>query len=507
MKKKLLAIITLFILAVTCCAFAACTKPEGPAADTQDVTFVVLGEDGANDEIIYVDKGEAYRSKITMPTDPVKTGYEFKGWYTDKGVWSNKISQSYLYNVLLWEEDDSDITVYAKFDIVTYTITYKLDDYFAEVGEAANNPTEYNVKTQFTLKNPTKRQATTTFLGWYNGNTRITEINNTTGDLTLTAKFTSTVKQWMKDGSTTMLFGSYPQTEVTTSSDATLKGELDALFAGDTPSTDNGWTAQLNYANAKKTTIVLQKDFWHKGAKYRAIYFDKYRPSNVANAATADTSLQDDNGYVINKIYFFKFEPIRWQILSEDNTTAKLVSEKIIDSRELNLGEAGNKSNPNWSGDNANYYQNFGGQYWNWYWSWARFWLRHHFIGQAFNYIQENSHLSKTSVSNALQTTGLPDGSTIEAGNRSTSDYLYFFSNQEVQQHFDTATSRQRQATDYAKAMGVQVANGYSPYWLRSPMTQNEMDRAQFVDATGALSNTVVQTTSIGYLPVMSIVK
>lgn len=513
MKKKLLSIIALFILAVTFCALGACDNNSSgggtPPAYTQDVTFVVLGEDGANDEIIYVDSGDVYRNKITMPTDPEKKGYEFKGWYTDKDVWSNKISQNYLYNVLFWNEDDSDIIVYAKFDIITYSITYKIDDYFAEVGEAANNITSYTVKTQFTLKNPTVRESSTTFVGWYDGDTEVAVLNNTIGNLTLTAKFTSTVPQYTREGTTSMLFGSYPQSEVTATSDASLKAELDALFENETPSTNNGWTVQLNYANSAKTTIILHKDFWHEGARYRAIYFSKYRPANLANDTNAATSNQDDNGYTTGNVYFFKYEPIRWQVVDGGSgASAWLFSEKVLDSREMNLGEG--KNNPGYNGSNASFYQGFDGVYWNWFYSWARYWLKYTFIDTAFNYIQYNTHMDRTSVSNTGITAGYAEADAVTAHSLTTNNYVYFFSNQEIKQHYATDASRKKQPTDYAKAMGVTVVNGYSPYWLRSAVSTSSssaegLKYAQTVDSTGALSSALVHMTNIGFAPVIAI--
>ena len=88
-----------------------------------------------------------------------RLGYTFTGWnsqadgsgtaYTDKQEVKN-----------LTATDGATITLYAQWQIVTYTITYNLDG-----GTVEGNPTEYTVETEtFTLENPTREGYT--FTGW-----------------------------------------------------------------------------------------------------------------------------------------------------------------------------------------------------------------------------------------------------------------------------------------------------------------------------------------------------
>ena len=90
-------------------------------------------------------------STITLDT-PTRTGYTFGGWFTNEGLTGTAVTtidHGSTDNVELW----------AKWDIINYTITYHLD------GGSVDNPTSYNIETAtFTLNNPTKPGYT--FTGW-----------------------------------------------------------------------------------------------------------------------------------------------------------------------------------------------------------------------------------------------------------------------------------------------------------------------------------------------------
>ena len=51
------------------------------------------------------------------------------------------------------------------------------------------------------------------------------------------------------------------------------------------------------------------------------------------------------NGYDINNIYIFRFEPVKWRILTESDGKATLISEIILDSQNFNA----NKENNNYA--------------------------------------------------------------------------------------------------------------------------------------------------------------
>ena len=111
---------------------------------------------------------------------PVKPGYTFEGWYKD-GEFATKVTE-------ITQGSTGDITLYAKWELVSYTITYELDG----GTNAPENPAGYNVETgTITIKAPTKDKYD--FKGWYKDGeftTQVTEITQgTTGNITLYAKW------------------------------------------------------------------------------------------------------------------------------------------------------------------------------------------------------------------------------------------------------------------------------------------------------------------------------
>ncbi len=91
-----------------------------------------------------------YGEKIQKPEDLSCDGYVFGGWYTDP-----ECENEYDFD----DPISHQITLYAKWTQIPYTITYTLD------GGTATNPSTYTVDTEtFTLNNPVKDG--NTFTGW-----------------------------------------------------------------------------------------------------------------------------------------------------------------------------------------------------------------------------------------------------------------------------------------------------------------------------------------------------
>ena len=121
-----------------------------------------------------------YVETITLK-DPAKAGYTFEGWYMAEDFTGNAVTE-------IVKGTTGNITLYAKWEPVSYTITYVLDG----GTNASENPAGYNVETgTITLKAPTKDKYD--FKGWYKDGeftTQVTEIpQGTTGDITLYAKW------------------------------------------------------------------------------------------------------------------------------------------------------------------------------------------------------------------------------------------------------------------------------------------------------------------------------
>lgn len=121
-------------------------------------------------------------NKISFPEDPKKDGYEFDGWCFDLNNCEKKLDEDYFIN----NNKINKATVYAKFNAVSYTITYVLE------GENnSENPSTYTIESEtIQLKAPTLDGYA--FEGWYTENTyenEITEIvTGSVNDITLYAK-------------------------------------------------------------------------------------------------------------------------------------------------------------------------------------------------------------------------------------------------------------------------------------------------------------------------------
>ena len=117
-----------------------------------------------------------------------KTGYTFAGWATsadgDK-VYNNQQSVNNLTST-----NGGTFNLYAKWDVVNYTISYELDG----GSVASENPTSYNIESAaITLNNPTKDGYT--FAGWTGtdlgaATTSVTIAHGSTGNRSYTATWT-----------------------------------------------------------------------------------------------------------------------------------------------------------------------------------------------------------------------------------------------------------------------------------------------------------------------------
>lgn len=120
-----------------------------------------------------------YNEKVTKPTAPSKAGHTFEGWYKDSTLTTE---WDFATEVIT-----ADTTLYAKWKVNNYTVTYHTNGGTA----VASVSVIYNEKV-------TKPKATTkagyTFMGWYKNATFTTEWNFTndvvTEDITLYAKWT-----------------------------------------------------------------------------------------------------------------------------------------------------------------------------------------------------------------------------------------------------------------------------------------------------------------------------
>ena len=146
-------------------------------ANKHNITYELDGgTNGAGNPATYT-----YGIGVPNLADASKTGYTFEGWYEDENFTGSAVTS-------ISTDRDEAVTLYAKFDVASYGITYELDG--GTNGEG--NPDTYTYGTGVSeFANATKPSHT--FKGWYSDSTFTTKVTsiseNQTGAVTLYAKF------------------------------------------------------------------------------------------------------------------------------------------------------------------------------------------------------------------------------------------------------------------------------------------------------------------------------
>lgn len=298
-------------------------------------------------------------------------------------------------------------------------------------------------------------------------------------------------------------FGAYPQSVVT---DRTLKSALYAA-AGDNEhwaSNDNGW-------KGRHTTV------YYDGAYYLGTFLVSHTPEYLSKNTHDD--VQSENGYGIGTVYWFRYEPIKWRILSESNGEALLLSEKILDSREFySLRSIGVRTRNGGTGYANNYAI-----------SDMRKWLNGTFYDTAFNEV-EKACILITTVDNGARSTypdnyaAVPNECVNEYACDNTEDRVFLLSRQEVTRDaygINGDAARTKDTTDFAQNRGAAIrfsyasiirsgkyvnwpVSGTGSWWLRSPLS-SDYSSMQCVFSEGVFGRDYVDCTAKGVVPAIRI--
>lgn len=296
-------------------------------------------------------------------------------------------------------------------------------------------------------------------------------------------------------------FGSYPQSDVTD-----LIGESLTDLQGVLPTSSDfrDWTNYEYYISGKKETAFMwYKDMFHNGIKYRAVYFNGYRPYCTNFESSENCSYQDDNGFASGKVYWFKFEPIEWRVIRKDNGVLTLLCEKIIDSQDYNYSLDNQVD-----GGKSRYANNYA-------YSSIRKWLNNEFYSVAFSESEKES-IQIVTVDNSGKTTYNVINPYACENTRDKVYLLSFQDSKNVENGFNQNAlffdlARRKQNTDYAKVQGgINAVN--EPYkdggewWLRSPDRDSSCS-AHYVRNNGAseYSDNNVNLTCRGVVPVIRV--
>ena len=137
-------------------------------------TFVVTfdSDGGSHIESQTVESG----GKVTKPTAPTKTGYTFVGWYLN-----SEKTTAYDFGTVV----KSNITLYAKWNVNSYTVTFDTDGGTSIVSQTVTFGANVSEPAA-----PTKENYT--FIGWYSDSEKIVVYDFTksiSGNITLYAKW------------------------------------------------------------------------------------------------------------------------------------------------------------------------------------------------------------------------------------------------------------------------------------------------------------------------------
>ncbi len=253
-------------------------------------------------------------------------------------------------------------------------------------------------------------------------------------------------------------FGQYPQTQVL---DADLILELNNSIS------DDNWQfydyygdGDGSYGSMKKTESMKYLDLEYYGEKYRAVVINSYRPASTYGTAKGR---QEQYGFQLNEIYWFKFEPLKWKILDYEN--GLLFCDNVIDSQPFS--ETIYYLSPEYSMD-----ENFTAYANNYEYSTIRAWLNSSFYSSAFTENEKN-YIRVKEIDNSPY---WPEESLFRVNN--TQDDVFLLSYNEMLNtdygfisDNSNSDSRVTTTTDYAKSQGINgpaVGDINPSYWLRT---------------------------------------
>lgn len=261
-----------------------------------------------------------------------------------------------------------------------------------------------------------------------------------------------------------LYFGEYPQTNVT---DEILIQQLNTMY-GNLPAnkTSGNWIS-YEYDSQNGSDFMWYIDIELSGNKYRGVYFTDYRSYYVGTPSSIENSCQFDNGYMINEVYWFEFEPIKWRILSQNGETALIMSDIILDSQAF---QSNYQSLP--YGIHANNYE----------YSTIRMWLNDNFYNGAFD-DYERLNIRLTEVDNSIATTGLDNPGYVC---NDTEDHVFLLSyNDCVNTDYgfshinNELAARRLQPSPYSMSQGAYVSTieyiGNGWWWTRSPRNTSDL--------------------------------
>ncbi|MBR6078760.1 MAG: hypothetical protein IKP60_01210 [Treponema sp.] len=210
-----------------------------------------------------------------------------------------------------------------------------------------------------------------------------------------------------------------------------------------------------------------------------------------------------------NSTKYFKVEPIKWRVLTNDYNGKKLLLAENILAAHRYAGSSNNYSNNYKNSD-------------------IREWLNGTFLGAAFTSTAQ-SRIADTTVDNSARSTNPNANPTLwnwgynDYACENTSDKIFLLSEQETTKsdyrfaayyvykgdsNGTTESTRIRMTTDFAKASGADqstTAGCGGWWWLRSPCSDDDRDARGVTHSGGAFLYSGVRDNDGGVVPALSL--
>lgn len=490
-------------------------------AHDYSITYNLNGgdNDASNPTSYTIESGE-----ITL-LDPSRNGYTFEGWYMDP-EFKTEIES-------IASGSRGDLGLHAKWLIIMYSITYDL----AGGTNDDNNPTIYTVESEYTLQPAMKTGYT--FEGWYDASgSKVSKIEKgTTGAISLTAKWSATKNVLTVEssdsskGTAEIISGTgYTDEEIevkaTPNSGCVFMGwysggkfiSKNETYSFTMPAEDCSLTAKFltKIEEEKEERLGIKPVFSKNG---ETVTYGLYPQKNVndsdllASLNALDDSAKGSNGWYLYEnayyaklsfaknnyyefdngttiewgaTYWFKCEPITWNVLENNDGEYYLLSSVLLDDYYYYTSKSTRTIN------GKTIYPN------NYEYSSIREWLNGDFYDTAFALGGE--HIQRTMVDNGASTT---DTSSNPYVCNNTEDNVFLPSYKDYTNSdfgLNSSSKRECKTTDWARARVARMRGGSDTngfYWTRSPTSFSETG-ARNIDWNGELySYNILNYTSV----------
>ena len=282
-------------------------------------------------------------------------------------------------------------------------------------------------------------------------------------------------------------FGYWPQT---LERDENVIAKLNEI-AG-TPPLPRDKENPYNWESHEGTTYMWQKIVIYNGTKYLGVQMNDYRASGVYSL----TSYIMKNGYFTFEVYWFKYEPIKWRILTTSGNSAYIMSDIALDSFSIQPNRYQGFYNEKYGVFRTDQNGNMDGTYANnWEYCFLRGWLNDTFYKEVFNDLQkeiiQTTHLDNTARSSNPNEYPKYYGYGENAGKnkfadqcKDTDDKIFLLSLRDItttaygfnKDVLAEDPARNLQATDFAKLHGAPMNTNdkkYVTWYTRSPAPAN----------------------------------